>query len=760
VVNAQDFINWFSPQATPQPGQQPQGGRMTPQQAMVQRRMAMQFAQQNPTAGAKVGPYQIQNGWTAAADALRMGMAGLLARNANTAELGNIAAGSAATPSLGNPGPQQPGGDVPPDVKFSSPTPQQSGSAGGDTQLAGDPLSYIKAKEGFSAAPYADGRQTSIGYGTKAQPGDTKITQQEAEQRLQAEAAPVADFINRNVKVPLNDAQRTALTSFGYNLGVGQGGLSDIIPAVNRGDFQGAAAQMQHYMHFQGQPDKGLIARRQEEGLMLTGGGDQQPGQQPQAQGAGSMLPPLPSDQQIHALLANPDPEFRDMGRQFLEQKRQALQPQMMTTPTGQQLLFNPYTGTRDTGIPGKPLIEQMPIEVPGYKGVRPMTYGVSPSGQQYLQAMPIVPPGGTPPGAGPQNIGQVPPMQRPLSPGSAPGAPGPGGGQFQPMGAQAAPAPGQGGPGQQLPGAGYMPTAGGGLNPFNVGPGGTPVQNSQVYGEMAGPGAAGRMPNPDTASPEEFAAWAQRRQAETAGMMEQSKAVGGALGKLHAAAIADVENAPRKLQDISVLRDAYQQMHTPGGPAAETLMHLRSLYSQMVGSKEASAVPASELIQKFNTILSFEATRELTSRPALLELIMQSKANPGMQMNDVTAQYLLGLMQQKAMQDVDIGHMAAHTMDSREFFDKREKYFNEHPLMSPFTGKALKTRGDVQEDIANVMKGNPETAQGILGSANPFGGSPAPAPGPANLPAGHTEDGYRFKGGDPGNQANWEKVE
>ena len=87
-----------------------------------------------------------------------------------------------------------------------------------------DTIGFLKKIEGYSAEPYGDYRQTSIGYGTRAQPGETHLSPADAEARLNQEAGKVNDFLSANVKVPLTQGQRTALTSFGYNLGTGPGG--------------------------------------------------------------------------------------------------------------------------------------------------------------------------------------------------------------------------------------------------------------------------------------------------------------------------------------------------------------------------------------------------------------------------------------------------------------------------------------------------------------------------------------------------------
>jgi lysozyme len=159
--------------------------------------------------------------------------------------------------------PQLTGGSQP------SATPSGSSTAQPLSADATDTIGFLKQQEGFSATPYGDYRQTSIGYGTKAQPGDRSITQEEAENRLRQEAGSVNDFIDQNVKVPLSPQQRTALVSFGYNVGTGQGGLSDLLPNINNGDWQGAATRMQHYNHAGGQVLSNLTQRRALEGGLL-----------------------------------------------------------------------------------------------------------------------------------------------------------------------------------------------------------------------------------------------------------------------------------------------------------------------------------------------------------------------------------------------------------------------------------------------------------------------------------------------------------
>src|SRR5882672_7867258 len=65
-----------------------------------------------------------------------------------------------------------------------TPASSQADGTGAEGATTPDLTAFIKQREGFRSTPYPDGKQTSIGYGTRAQPGETSITRDEAENRL------------------------------------------------------------------------------------------------------------------------------------------------------------------------------------------------------------------------------------------------------------------------------------------------------------------------------------------------------------------------------------------------------------------------------------------------------------------------------------------------------------------------------------------------------------------------------------------------
>lgn len=93
-----------------------------------------------------------------------------------------------------------------------------------DTPYEGsrDLTTMVKSFEGFSASPYKDNTQVSIGYGTRARPGETSISKEVANQRLQEELGLSRRQVIEHAKkhgYSFSEAQIDALTSFNYNTG-------------------------------------------------------------------------------------------------------------------------------------------------------------------------------------------------------------------------------------------------------------------------------------------------------------------------------------------------------------------------------------------------------------------------------------------------------------------------------------------------------------------------------------------------------------
>jgi lysozyme len=156
-------------------------------------------------------------------------------------------------------------------------------------------LDAIKGFEGYTPNAAWDYKQSSSGYGTKAQPGDENIPPDQLksvhEQRFldeTAKAAASVDAFNPN----LPPGVRAALTSLTYNAGPGwqQSGLGQ---AVKSGDYDKAREIFLQYNKAGGEVNPGLVARRQKEAAWFAG--QPQPSQAAPAAPASGLLAQAPA---------------------------------------------------------------------------------------------------------------------------------------------------------------------------------------------------------------------------------------------------------------------------------------------------------------------------------------------------------------------------------------------------------------------------------------------------------------------------------
>lgn len=133
---------------------------------------------------------------------------------------------------------------------------------------------FISQFEGFRANEYiCPAGYRTFGYGSLCSDFPTvqlPISPEDAlglvKQRLKTRYWPQTQAL---IKVPLNDSQKIALTSFCYNLGSSALARSTLLRRINRGDFD-VTNEFMKWIRGGGRILKGLQLRRSAEALLFS----------------------------------------------------------------------------------------------------------------------------------------------------------------------------------------------------------------------------------------------------------------------------------------------------------------------------------------------------------------------------------------------------------------------------------------------------------------------------------------------------------
>lgn len=129
---------------------------------------------------------------------------------------------------------------------------------------------FVKHFEGYNSKAYDDFKQMSIGYGTRARKGETSISKEEADRRLDAELGKARSHVetfNEKYGYNFSPNQLDALTSFSYNVG----SLNQLTENGKR-DKNTIARKILEYNKAGGKVLKGLANRRKAEHNLFTQG--------------------------------------------------------------------------------------------------------------------------------------------------------------------------------------------------------------------------------------------------------------------------------------------------------------------------------------------------------------------------------------------------------------------------------------------------------------------------------------------------------
>jgi lysozyme len=128
-------------------------------------------------------------------------------------------------------------------------------------------IEMVKHFEGFKAVAYlCPANVWTIGYGRTKNVKDGDITSMpQATRDLEEELVEFGDQVQRVVDVELSQNEFDALTSWTYNLGVGNLQSSTLLKKLNAGDKDSVPSEMLRWNKAAGKVLAGLTIRRQAE---------------------------------------------------------------------------------------------------------------------------------------------------------------------------------------------------------------------------------------------------------------------------------------------------------------------------------------------------------------------------------------------------------------------------------------------------------------------------------------------------------------
>lgn len=120
--------------------------------------------------------------------------------------------------------------------------------------------------EGMKYTPYRDGGgvwTVCVGHtGKDVIPGKT-YTRQQCDDFLVSDINTAKNAVKRDVHYPMNNFQEAALTSFAFNVGVGNFRKSSVLRYMNEGKPVEACNALKKWVYVNKEPSSGLLSRRQ-----------------------------------------------------------------------------------------------------------------------------------------------------------------------------------------------------------------------------------------------------------------------------------------------------------------------------------------------------------------------------------------------------------------------------------------------------------------------------------------------------------------
>lgn len=195
---------------------------------------------------------------------------------------------------------------------------------------------------------------------------------------------------------------------------------------------------------------------------------------------------------------------------------------------------------------------------------------------------------------------------------------------------------------------------------------------------------------------------------AQAAGSVELEKKVADAQGKAIGTAIEAGPSAQKKIQSLAIMKDALTRGdgNISTGPFAEMILHGKQAIGNLFGI-DVSGTTEAEVTQKIGFQLATQAVKEITGRPTQFEFGKALENNPGLLLSPKGSHFMIDVLGQSARHDIELSKLAQDRKNWANWPEVQDKFYQAHPIMSPFDRKVPLS----EKDLSVLSAGAPPTA-------------------------------------------------
>lgn len=156
---------------------------------------------------------------------------------------------------------------------------------------------------------------------------------------------------------------------------------------------------------------------------------------------------------------------------------------------------------------------------------------------------------------------------------------------------------------------------------------------------------------------------------------------------------------AQARLGQIAILRDAVTRAgdDITTGPLAGAVLKAKQGLGGIFGTT-LDGVPQAELMNNVGFTLASEAARGISSRPTQFEFGQALATKPGLALSKPGMQATLNIMEQNAHDDQALAQLATVPANRQNWAQTRDKYYADHPIMSPFDPSKPLGKADIDK--------------------------------------------------------------